>query len=301
MTPAQIPSESRDRHTPTHAERLRIFVRVAVFVIFIIAGRFVFPGVFAFLGGSLNGAANGRLVVSALATFATAALANAFVARGWEQGKLSDFGMGWSATSFSELGMGVLSGAGAALVIAVFALVLQLAEFTRAADATTSVGQKLATWFLLIVVLILGALGEELMFHGYAFQHLVRVVGEFATVLPVGVLFGLAHAGNQNVTALALLNTVAWGILLGFAYLRTRTLWLPIGLHFGWNLALVFLGINLSGFTMSVTGYQLRWRAGDLWSGGNYGLEGGLCTTIVVIGLFVLLPKLIQEKPEQAS
>ncbi len=272
----------------SNAEKLRIFVRVAVFIALVLAGRFVFPGVFAALAGSLNQSSNGLLITSALATFATAALANAFVVRGWEQGKLSDFGMGWTATAGRELGMGILSGAGAALAIMIAALVLQLAEFGKNSDS----GAQWGLLPLLIMVLMLGALGEELMFHGYAFQHLVRVMGEFATVLPVGLLFGLAHASNQNATLLAVFNTVAWGILLGFAYLRTRTLWLPIGLHFGWNLALMLLGINLSGFTIGVTGYSLHWKAGDIWSGGNYGLEGGLFTTMVVIALFVLLPKL---------
>ncbi len=138
-----------------------------------------------------------------------------------------------------------------------------------------------------MVVLLFGSVGEELMFHGYAFQHLVRHMGEFATVLPVGILFGLLHLGNQNVTLLAVVNTIAWGVLLGCAYLRTRALWLPIGMHFGWNVAMPFLGENLSGFTIAVTGYELHWRTGVLWSGGVYGLEGGLFTTVVVAGLFV--------------
>jgi membrane protease YdiL (CAAX protease family) len=142
---------------------------------------------------------------------------------------------------------------------------------------------------LLAIVLLFGSVGEELVFHGYAFQQLVRHLGAFATVLPVGILFGILHMGNQNITLLAVVNTIAWGILLGCAYLRTRALWLPIGMHFGWNVAMPFLGENLSGFTMRVTGYELHWRTDVLWSGGAYGLEGGLLTTGVVAGLFVVL------------
>ena len=72
---------------------------------------------------------------------------------------------------------------------------------------------------------------------------------------------------------------MAWGILLGYAVWRTGALWLPIGLHFGWNVALPLLGSNLSGFTMGVTGYTLEWNVGVLWSGGGYGVEGSLLTT----------------------
>jgi len=279
--------------TPEHtaglstAERMRLFVRVGVFIALVLAGRFLFPIVLSPFGNTL--------VRSALGTFAAAACANAIVARGWEHGKLSDFGMGWTTESLRQLLTGIGSGAAAAIVIVLAGVALQVAAISRNPSSPRDYGAL----SLLPIILMFGALGEELMFHGYAFQHLVRIVGEFATVLPVGVLFGLAHMGNANVTWVGVLNTIAWGILLGYAYLRARSLWLPIGLHFGWNLALPLLGVNLSGFTMGLTGYELEWRTGPVWSGGAYGIEGGLCTTAIVIVLFALLPKIVKNSPER--
>jgi hypothetical protein len=104
--------------------------------------------------------------------------------------------------------------------------------------------------------------------------------------------------GNQNVTSLGVVNTIAWGGLLGYAYLRTNALWLPIGLHFGWNFALPLFGANLSGFTMGVTGYALHWRVGDLWSGGAYGPEGGLLTTAIVAALCWVVHRVTPEEQE---
>ena len=250
-------------------DKLRLLVRVGVFVVLVILGRIVFPVLMQPFGG--------LLVVSALSAFATGALANAVVARGWERGQLSDFGLGWVPASARELVTGIACGAGGAVLIVMVALISGLASF----DAVPRAERAWAGIPLLAVVLLFGSVGEELVFHGYAFQHLVRHMGEFATVLPVGILFGLLHLGNQNVTLLAVVNTIAWGVLLGCAYLRTRALWLPIGMHFGWNVAMPFLGVNLSGFTIGVTGYELHWRTGVLWSGGAYGLEGGLFTTVL--------------------
>lgn len=275
----------------TTTERVQLFVRVGVFLVLVFAGRFIFPIALSLFGGAVWGG----LMVSALSTFAAAACANAIVARGWENGKLSDFGLGWAPESARQLITGFLSGASAAIVIVLLALLFRLASFER----TPSTGSAFAALPLLAVILMFGAVGEELMFHGYAFQHLVRVIGEFATVLPVGVLFGLAHASNANVTGLGIFNTIVWGVLLGYAYLRTRALWLPIGLHFGWNLALPLLGVNLSGFTMGLTGYELRWRTGPLLSGGSYGLEGGLFTTAMVIALLILLPRLSPRREQE--
>jgi membrane protease YdiL (CAAX protease family) len=265
-------------------EKVRLLVRVGVFVTLALVGRMVFPVVMQPFGG--------LLVVSALSTFATAAVANALVVRGWESGKPSEFGLGWVPASGRELVTGIACGAGGAALTIGAALALHLATF----ESTPSPQRAWAGIPILAIVLLFGSAGEELLFHGYAFQQLVRHVGDFATVLPVGILFGLAHLGNQNVTLLAIFNTIAWGVLLGCAYLRTRALWLSIGLHFGWNVAMPFLGVNLSGFTMGVTGYALRWRTEDFWSGGAYGLEGGLFTTLIVSALFFLLYRVIPER-----
>jgi membrane protease YdiL (CAAX protease family) len=265
-------------------DKLRLLVRVGVFVLLVILGKTVFPALMQPFGGPL--------VVSALSAFATGALANAVVARGWERGQLSDFGLGWTPASGRELATGIACGTVGAALIVVVAVISGLANF----EVTPLAERAWGGIPILVVLLLFGSVGEELMFHGYAFQHLVRHMGEFATVLPVGILFGLMHLGNQNVTLLAVLNTIAWGVLLGCAYLRTRTLWLPIGMHFGWNVATPFLGERLSGFTIAVTGYELHWRTGVLWSGGAYGLEGGLFTTVVVAGLFVVLYRVIPQR-----
>jgi membrane protease YdiL (CAAX protease family) len=265
-------------------DQVRLLVRVGVFVMLALAGRMLFPALMQPFGG--------LLVVSALSTFATAALANGLVVRGWESGKPSEFGLAWAPASARELVTGIACGAGGAALIVGTAVALRLATF----EGIPSPQRAWAGIPILAIVLLFGSSGEELLFHGYAFQQLVLHMGGFATVLPVGILFGLAHMGNQNVTPLAVFNTIAWGVLLGCAYLRTRALWLSIGLHFGWNAAMPFLGVNLSGFTMGVTGYALRWRTEDFWSGGAYGLEGGLFTTLIVAALFFLLYRVIPER-----
>ena len=141
--------------------------------------------------------------------------------------------------------------------------------------------------------LLFGVMGEELLFRGYAFQLLIRALGPFATILPTSFMFGLMHSANPGVSIMGIINTVAFGILFGYAVWRTGALWLSIGLHFGWNVALPLLGSNLSGFTMGVTGYTLKWNVGVFWSGGEYGVEGSLLTTLVVVALFFSLQKLI--------
>lgn len=260
---------------------LAVVLRVGVYALIAALGYyFVFPIIIALLGAPV-------LVISTLGTFGAAAVANALALRIYERGNLSDIGLGWTTASRRNLSLGLLGGVGAALIVIVLPLAL------RAADIEKVPNERMAWPSLLFVsiLLLFGAVGEEMLFRGYGFQILVRGIGAFATILPVAVLFGLAHSQNLNFGPLALLNTILWGVVLGFAYVRSGDLWLPIGLHFGWNWSLPMLGVNLSGFTMDVTGYAMHWKVGPTVSGGAYGPEGGLLTTAVAVGLFFYLIK----------
>ena len=242
---------------------------------------------------AILGRQEGYFVIAALSSFTAAAVANAVAVRVYERGRLSDLGLGWTGTSGREFLVG--AAASVAAVVAILAVSLAWGASFEPAPAVEHLWASLA---FVTLVLLFGAVGEEMLFHGYAFQLLIRSLGPFATILPAGVLFGLAHSGNLNANYLGILNTSIWGVLLGFAYLRTRALWLPIGLHFGWNLALPLAGANLSGFTMGMTGYALRWSAGDLWSGGGYGPEGSLLTSAAVLALFFVVGRATRQPPD---
>jgi membrane protease YdiL (CAAX protease family) len=257
-------------------------------------GLFVLIGWLSFevFGVVLFWLTQSTLIAATMASFAAACVANAITVRIYERGQLSALGLGWTPTSSREFLLGLGSGAGGALLVMLLPVVAGAATFQRV-PASEHIWASLA---FVSVVLLFGAFGEEMLFHGYAFQLLIRRLGAFATILPAAVIFGLAHLGNPNSNLLGIGNTMLWGVLFGYAYLRTSALWLPIGLHFGWNVALPLFGANLSGFTMGVTGFALHWNAGMLWSGGDYGPEGSLLTTAIVVVLFVVLHRYTVEQ-----
>ena len=150
---------------------------------------------------------------------------------------------------------------------------------------------SLASFCFVSVLLLFGSAGEELLFRGFGFQILLRALGGWTTVLPVGVIFAVLHGGNPNASWLGLANTAGFGIVFGYAFLRSHDIWLPIGLHFGWNFTLPLFGVNVSGLTMRLTGFTMRWSAGSLWSGGEYGPEASVLTSAVLLLLFAYLWK----------
>jgi len=264
---------------------LGLILRVGLFVLI----GWLSLQVFAFLLLLVTGS---MVITAAMAVFAAACLANAITVRIYERGQLSALGLGWSGSSSREFLLGAASGVSAAGLVMLLPVAAGAASFERV-PASEHLWASLA---FVSFVLLFGAFGEEMLFHGYAFQLLIRRLGAFATILPAAVIFGLAHMGNPGANWLGIGNTMLWGVLFGYAYLRTGALWLPIGLHFGWNVVLPLFGANLSGLTMGVTGFALHWKAGSLWSGGDYGPEGSLLTTAIVIVLFVVLHRFTVEQ-----
>ncbi len=131
-------------------------------------------------------------------------------------------------------------------------------------------------------LLILAALAEEAMFRGYPLQTLARAKLAWVGVLCTLILFGIAHLANPNANSwIAFGNTSLAGLWLAVAYLRTRSLWLPLGVHWAWNWGLGwFFGLPVSGLKLVSNPLLTGIDTGPWWlTGGSYGIEGGLACT----------------------
>jgi uncharacterized protein len=144
------------------------------------------------------------------------------------------------------------------------------------------------------IVLFVAALAEEAMFRGYGLQTLTRAKLAWLGVLLTSVPFGLVHLSNPNVVpGVTFANTALAGIWLAAAYLRTRSLWLPLGVHWSWNWALGwFFGLPVSGIHLVSNPLLEAQDSGPKWlTGGSYGIEGGVACTIALILFTVFLWK----------
>lgn len=123
---------------------------------------------------------------------------------------------------------------------------------------------------------------EEVLFRGVIFRWIEELAGSWAALLVSGGLFGLAHIANDNATVFSSVAiAVEAGLLLGAAYMLTRSLWLAIGIHAGWNLTqgLVF-DVSVSGFEVNgIVDAELK--GPDLLTGGAFGLEASVIALAV--------------------
>jgi len=117
---------------------------------------------------------------------------------------------------------------------------------------------------------------EELIFRGYQLQNLIEGLDLTKGLLLSSLFFACAHLFNPYASIQSSLGIFASGLFLAYGWIRTRQLWLPIGLHIGWNFFEgVIFGFPVSGtepfrlISHTVTGPELL-------TGGNFGPEAGL-------------------------
>ena len=180
-----------------------------------------------------------------------------------------------------ELGQGTLIGGGMMTII--FAAELSFGMVTLSFKPL-SILHASHLFGASVVIFVVGAFGEELLFRGYLFQTMVEGTGRIIAVVVFACFFGFAHANNPNVTFFSLVNVALAGVWLSIAYFKTRTLWFPIALHFSWN----FFQNHIFSFPVSgiqFEKYQLGVlkQSGPVWlTGGSFGPEGGALATIML-------------------
>ncbi len=136
---------------------------------------------------------------------------------------------------------------------------------------------------LMILIFVLVGWNEELLSRGYHLQTVASGLNLAWGVVFSSAVFGLLHLGNPNATWVSVAGIFIAGVFMAYGYVRTGRLWLPIGLHIGWN---VFEGV-VFGFPVSGLDIYPLMRISvdgpELFTGGAFGPEAGL----------VLLPAMV--------
>ncbi len=172
----------------------------------------------------------------------------------------------------------------------VVACVLPMALFGSLVIRFWTDSHQFSLFFVNLLTLAVAALAEEIAFRGYAFQRLIDSVGPTLATLGMSVMFAAMHLVNTNATAASTLVTILAGWLFSIAYLRTRALWLPWGLHFAWNASMgILFGLPVSGLTI-FNPVIVTNAVGPTWlTGGGYGPEGSAIAVFVLPVLMIVL------------
>ncbi|MBO9201245.1 MULTISPECIES: CPBP family intramembrane glutamic endopeptidase [Niastella] len=155
-----------------------------------------------------------------------------------------------------------------------------------------------ADLFTGLVLMILIAFTEEMVFRGYILNNLMESMNKWAALGVSAVLFTMAHGSNPGISFIAVINLFLAGLLLGINFIYTRNIWFAICFHFSWNfLQGPVLGYEVSGLPLqSVLQPALN---GPWWiTGGAFGVEGSFVATGLLLLALLLLYAAYEKQSE---
>jgi len=145
--------------------------------------------------------------------------------------------------------------------------------------------------FIYFFVINIGALAivvyEEIVCRGYVLQVIEKHINRITAIILSSCVFGIAHFLNPNTSILGIINISLAGIFLAIICIHVNNLWMPIGVHFGWNFLLWFFNYPVSGQRFPNPILELNYNEYNLFTGSKFGPEDSLLFTIILVALIV--------------
>lgn len=136
--------------------------------------------------------------------------------------------------------------------------------------------------FLWLLIYVLVGIWEELAARGYLLHILEKYFSVASGVIISSIWFASIHLLLPYPTWRTALVIFTVGVFLAYSKIRTNQIWLPIGLHIGWN----FFANTIFGFSLSsINNFSLLQSSGsgpEWLIGGKFGLEDGLLTLSII-------------------
>ncbi|UCB52510.1 MAG: CPBP family intramembrane metalloprotease [Candidatus Zixiibacteriota bacterium] len=258
---------------------------------------------FSFLLPSQTGGENIASTVNIVFMFG---LDIALVLAGWitlrwiDRRPFALLGMSFSAQGIKELLAGLAFGF---LYLTVCFLILRLAGLVDVTAGGMN-SQTLESMLRYLVVFSVAGVFEEVVNRGYLLQALIEGTRAWIAILGFSFIFSLVHIFNEDFSWVSGLCLLLQGILFGLAYFRTRSLWVPIGMHVAWNWTQGSLwGMKVSGTETGSSFLVSLPKGPELLSGGSFGAEASLITLAVTacLVLYVWKAKWIRPTQEKSA
>jgi membrane protease YdiL (CAAX protease family) len=235
-------------------------------------------------------------LVSGVAGLVVAILTVWLSGRFLDRRPFSEFGFRLGAGWWLDLFFGLVLGALLMTVVFIVELGLGWVKVTGAFEVPGGAPFVISILFPAATFVCVG-LSEEMVSRGYQLKNAAEglnypALGPSGAILLAWIsssaLFGVLHADNPNATPISTLNIVLAGLMLGFGYVLSGELAIPIGLHITWNFFQgAVYGFPVSGFgAFGPTLLTTEQGGPDLWTGGSFGPEGGLLVPgIMLLGM----------------
>lgn len=218
----------------------------------------------------------------------------AFIVLG-DRSSLATLGLSYTGDSLVRIAYGAGVALGCVSIVFLLGVLLGFIEVRRSKMSEDCVS-CMPLFLGGLVDFFTASVFEEIIFRGYVFYLLYEAAGAEVAIAVSSVVFSLAHLIKHPTTpVLYALNAFMFGVLAAVCRHYTGSLWLPIGLHFGWNVVSgPIFGLPYSGKPYE-RGVVVSEVNGPTWlTGGSYSLDAGVLGTlalvIAAVGLIAITP-----------
>lgn len=180
----------------------------------------------------------------------------------------------------------------------IFSLVVLLSAVTGVQSISLSQSIKWTEILLFIPGWFLQGMSEEFMFRGYLLNSVGGKHSPVTALIVSSVAFSLAHGINDGFGPLVFINLALFGLFAGLYMFLTDDIWGVCAIHSVWNcIQGNFYGISVSGMEKIETVFRTTAVSDNkILTGGDFGIEGSIFTTVVLGGGCFILLKLLQKK-----
>lgn len=202
-----------------------------------------------------------------------------FACRIFQRRKLSSLGF-YKKDAVKEYLRGALAGLVAFSAAVLICMITGAVKFERISPSFS-----IGVFLCFTGGFLIQGMAEEMMCRGYFMVSVARRYSMLIAILANSLLFAMLHLLNNGISVLAFINLTLYGIFSSIYFIKRGNIWAPAAFHSIWNLVQGNVyGISVSGTTNNcklLSSISVEGKA--LWNGGDFGLEGGLAVTIILI------------------
>lgn len=118
------------------------------------------------------------------------------------------------------------------------------------------------------------------------------------SIIANSLIFSILHLGNAGFSPMAFVNIFLVGVIFSLVFYISDSIYMSAGAHTFWNMTMAnIFGITVSGYKpIGETILKTSLKGPALISGGDFGLEGSIITSLVLVGILIILMRKIKQK-----
>lgn len=189
-------------------------------------------------------------------------------------------------------GKGILLGFG---LLSLIVLILNLSGFAEITPNLSDFNLKL--FLIFVLAWLIQGFEEEFLLRSILMNQLAAGGKIEVAIIANSLIFSIFHLGNTGFSVLALVNVFLMGLVFSLIFYLKDSIYLVGAAHSFWNMTMANIyGITVSGNSSTgVNLFNTKLTGPTIISGGSFGIEGSIVTSLVLLVVLIILIRKIKK------